>query len=100
MRESTLEKAIVKYARSRGCLTYKFVSPQNRGVPDRIFIGPTGTVLFMEIKAPGKKPTALQSRTIHEIMGHLGNAVWVDNLEKAVSCIDYFCILEEFKPDV
>ena len=36
--------------RKRGGLTYKFVSPNNPGVPDRIIITPAGVVWFVELK--------------------------------------------------
>jgi len=41
-------------------MAYKWVSPGNNGVPDRIVIVPGGRVVFVELKAPGKKPTQLQ----------------------------------------
>lgn len=33
-----------------GCLTYKFTSPGNVGVPDRIVVLPDGSVIFVELK--------------------------------------------------
>lgn len=66
--EQKLESAVISYARDRGILTYKWVSPAHRGVPDRIFIFPTGVVLFAEFKSPGKRPTPLQERTISKLV--------------------------------
>lgn len=43
-----------------GGIAYKFVSPGNTGVPDRLVLFPRGRIAFVELKAPGKKPTALQ----------------------------------------
>jgi len=86
--ETQIETKVSNYAKSKGCLSYKFSSPANRGVPDRIFILPNGVVLFMELKAPGKTPTALQLKHAQEIRANGGNAVWVDNLEDAKSYID------------
>lgn len=60
MRESAIEKKVCDRARKLGYYVRKFVSPQQRGVPDRLFISPGGKVFFIEFKAPGKKPTPLQ----------------------------------------
>ena len=50
MLEKNLEAKIIKIAKKLGYLTYKFTSPSNKGVPDRIFISPYGHVFFMEFK--------------------------------------------------
>lgn len=60
MLERDIENAVVKYAKSKGFLAYKFTSPNNRSVPDRMFISPTGMVGFIEFKQKGKKLTRLQ----------------------------------------
>lgn len=60
MLEKTIEKKVVGHAKKLGFWTRKFVSPNNRGVPDRIFVL-CGVVVFIEFKAPGKKPTPLQA---------------------------------------
>lgn len=59
MRESTIESAVCKHAHLLGWLVYKFVSPNQRGVPDRLFLK-NGKVMFIEFKAPGKQLTPLQ----------------------------------------
>jgi len=89
--ETQLETKVGKYAKSKGCLSFKFSSPANRGVPDRIFIGPNGVVLFMELKAPGKTPTGLQEKHLRKIKENGGNAVWSDSLEDAKTYIDIYC---------
>ena len=80
MREATLEKALCDYARKKGYLVYKFVSPQHRGVPDRIYISPSGQVVFIEVKGPGKKPTELQYREIKKLLAQGVAAYWCDSL--------------------
>lgn len=90
--ESQLEGKLARYAKSRGCLTYKFSSPANRGVPDRIFIGPTGAVLFLEVKAPGKKPTALQSKHLADINRNKCSAEWADNFEDGRRFIEHYLL--------
>jgi hypothetical protein len=86
--ETQIETKVSKYARSKGCLSYKFSSPANRGVPDRIFILPNGVVLFMELKAPGKIPTALQLKHAENIRANKGLWCWADNLEDAKSYLN------------
>lgn len=66
IREKDIEKKVCDLAKKAGWLTYKFVSPSQRGVPDRIFIR-QGTIIFIEFKAPGKKPTQLQHHTIMKL---------------------------------
>lgn len=51
MRESTIEKRLVRGVEERGGLCYKFVSPGNRGVPDRIVITPDGQTYYVELKS-------------------------------------------------
>lgn len=50
MLESEIERRMVKLVKQRGGLCYKFVSPSNPGVPDRIIITPDGRVVFVELK--------------------------------------------------
>lgn len=65
--EKEIEDKVAKYAKEKGFLTYKFTSPSNRAVPDRIFISPTGRVSFLEFKRKGCKPTELQAKTIGDM---------------------------------
>lgn len=50
MKESTIEARLVKLVRARGGLCYKFTSPGNPGVPDRIVITPDGRTIYVELK--------------------------------------------------
>ena len=45
---------------SLGGMALKFISPGQAGVPDRIVILPGARIVFVETKAPKKKPRALQ----------------------------------------
>ncbi|MGO4345520.1 VRR-NUC domain-containing protein [Paenibacillus sp. MCAF9] len=60
MLEKQIEQYLVKQVKASGGRAYKFVSPGNSGVPDRIVTLPGGRIAFAELKAPGKKPTPLQ----------------------------------------
>ena len=64
MQEKDIEKYFVRRVRDAGGNAYKFVSPGNNGVPDRMVCLPGGRVVFVELKAPGKVPRPMQ---IHQI---------------------------------
>jgi len=66
MRESTIEKKVSDFAKDQGWLSYKFTSPSNRGVPDRLYLK-EGVCIFIEFKATGKKPSKLQDKIIGRI---------------------------------
>lgn len=50
MLEKEIESRMARIVKERGGLCYKFVSPSNPGVPDRIIITPEGRVIFVELK--------------------------------------------------
>lgn len=80
--ESEIESATIDFAEQRGWWVAKFVSPGQRGVPDRILIR-RGRVLFLELKRPKKKPTSQQKKK-HEEMRRFGAEVhWINTLEQA-----------------
>lgn len=72
MRESTLECRFVREVERIGGKAPKWVSPGNRGVPDRIVILPSGRTVYVELKAPGKPLTPLQRKWKKELeqLGH------------------------------
>jgi hypothetical protein len=58
--EKTIEGYLVKRVKEAGGVAPKWVSPGMSGVPDRIVFLPGGRILFVEVKAPGKKLRPLQ----------------------------------------
>ena len=83
MLERDVEKALVKRVTELGGMCEKFTSPAKRSVPDRLVTLPCGTIIFVELKAPKKKPTEAQQRD-HEKRRALGCDVRViDNVEDA-----------------
>ena len=62
MLECDIESALVKRVKELKGSCKKFTSPGSRSVPDRIVTLPGNVVIFVELKAPGKKPTKLQLR--------------------------------------
>ena len=77
--EKEIEKKICDYAKSKGCYVRKFVSPNNRSVPDRIIIAPGGAVGFLEIKRGGCKPTKAQEAELDLLRKQGCNVWWSDN---------------------
>lgn len=83
MLENAVEAALVRRVKVLGGLCEKFVSPGRRSVPDRLVTLPGGRIIFVEIKAPGGKPTPLQNRD-HKRRIALGCTVYViDRIEDA-----------------
>lgn len=60
MQEKDLEKKFKERVKQAGGRAYKFVSPGNSGVPDRLVVLPEGHIGFVELKRRGKIPTKLQ----------------------------------------
>lgn len=86
-KEALLESKVVSHCKRNGILCYKFCSPSNRGVPDRVLVK-AGRVLFLELKALSNRPSALQFRTLEKLREQGVVATWCDNYETAVQIID------------
>lgn len=69
MREAEVEKILVNGIRKLGGRAYKWVSPGNDGVPDRIVILPGLRPIFVELKAENGRLTALQKVQIDRLLG-------------------------------
>lgn len=81
MLEKELEAYLVKRVKELGGRSYKWVSPGNVGVPDRIVMLPGGRIIFIELKQPGKKPTAVQRVVMAHIRSMDLRATWTDSKE-------------------
>ena len=85
--ESKIENAVCNYGRKLGWLMWKFKSPSQKGVPDRICIG-NGKTIFIEFKATGETPTDLQER-IHKMIRDRGVHVYaVDDINVGIKLLD------------
>ena len=83
MLESNIEKYLVCRVKELGGRALKFVSPGHSGVPDRLVCLPGGRVVFVELKAPGKKPRPLQVAA-HRELENLGFEVFVIDSKQGV----------------
>jgi len=88
MDEKYIEQAFRKAVRDSGGIALKFVSPGFSGVPDRLVLMPYGKIAFVEVKAPGEKPRALQLSR-HKLLRRLGFKVYVlDDISQIGGMID------------
>jgi len=85
MREYEVEKYLHKCVEEMGGTTYKWVSPQHNGVPDRILFHPYYAPCYIEVKRKGKLPKPHQWREIIRlknmgaVVGYLAGVEEVDN---------------------
>lgn len=86
MREKTIEEYLRDQIKAVGGRAYKFTSPGNDGVPDRLVCLPGGRVVFVETKAPGKKSTSAQ-KLQQQRLESLGFTVYAEIDSKAK--VDY-----------
>jgi hypothetical protein len=78
MLESTIENYLVRKVKSLGGRAIKFTSSSLRGLPDRIIILP-GFIGFVELKAPGRKPSKKQEKMIKWIRSRGHTVVVIDS---------------------
>lgn len=83
MRESALERRLVRDVERIGGLAPKWVSPGNRGVPDRIILLPGGHIAFVEMKTIGKRLGPLQAKWA-ETLHNLGHKVYMIDSEDGI----------------
>lgn len=88
MLEKQIETKVCDYAKTKNVLVYKFTSPARAAVPDRLFIGPTGRVWFIEFKREGQKPTPAQEREHARLRGHNVSVFVIDDVEQGKAVVD------------
>ena len=92
MREKIIEKELVRAVKDKGGIAPKFTSSGFDGMPDRLVLLPGGRMGFVELKAPGKKPRALQLAR-HSLLRRLGFKVYVidkiDQIDSVLEEIDH-----------
>lgn len=93
--EADVESKVCAYARYRGFWVRKFVSPANRGAPDRIFKRACVETFWVEFKRPGKKRTfpsgkheRIQAREHQNIRDAGGTVFIIDTVEEGKRLID------------
>lgn len=76
MLEKDIEKLFRDEIKKAGGKAYKFTSPGNDGVPDRIVMLPGGRIVFVELKTDTGKLSKLQELQCRQI-AELGQTVRV-----------------------
>lgn len=86
--EKQIEQSLIKAVKNMGGIAPKFVSPGFDGMPDRIVLLPYGVMVFVEVKAPGKKPRPLQVSR-HGMLRRLGFKVYIlDDMDQIGGILD------------
>jgi len=88
MRESYIEKVVCNHAKDLGWLVYKWVSPGGGlGLPDRILLR-KGEILFIEFKAPGRKPRPAQAAMHRKLANEGFKVLVIDNIEEGKRAVE------------
>lgn len=80
MNEAIIERNVTLHAKRLGWMSVKLSGTHDRGKPDRMYLR-QGTTVFVEFKAFGKLPTALQNKWIKDLREAGFKATWIDNFE-------------------
>lgn len=99
--EKVLERKLVDKIKKLGGHAYKFVSPNQRGVPDRLCVLPHGITVFVELKTTGKKPTKLQVLCMDELKTLGQECVVIDSSEALDGLINRISeFIKAFEPAI
>lgn len=82
MLEREVDQHLVRRVRSKGGYARKIEYTSVNGCPDRLVL--LNGVHFVELKAPGKKPSAVQARE-HARYAEHGIKVWVCDSKESVN---------------
>lgn len=77
MLERDIERRLVTGVKALGGVAYKFISPGNTGVPDRLVILPGGHVCFAELKTDGGRLSSIQKVQLDRLQALGADAVVV-----------------------
>ena len=88
MREAGIENRLKKEIEKIGGKALKFVSPGTTGVPDRIILLPRGKMIFVELKAPGKKLRVIQEYRAKEYRNLGFDVRCIDSIESIMELVN------------
>ena len=83
MTEKDIEEYLRLGVKKLGGIAFKFTSPGNSGVPDRLIVMPGNRVYFVELKRPGGRTSPLQNRQISRLKDLGCRVLVVDSKESA-----------------
>lgn len=84
--EKNTEIYLVKLVKSLGGRSFKWSSPQNKGVPDRICVFPNDVKLFVEVKSEGETLTGIQE-LVHQQLRQLTTQIYVVATKREVDTL-------------
>ena len=84
--EKKTEIYLIERTRALGGQSYKWASPNNRGVPDRICVFPFNTVFFVEVKSEEKTLSKLQ-QLIHKRLKRVINHIYTVSTKAEVDSL-------------
>lgn len=95
MAEKDIERFLVNSIKKLGGVAYKFVSPGNAGVPDRLIVMPGGKIYFVELKTEKGVPTVLQCRQMDRLFNLGCDVTLLQGLEQVKN---FLARISEVKP--
>lgn len=84
IRERDIENKLRQVVEKNGGLFFKFVSPGNDGVPDRIAVLPNGQTWFIELKALSGRLSPIQEWQIDRLKAKGANVVVIRGKQEAI----------------
>lgn len=87
MNEHHIEQQLKKSVEASGGICWKLVCPGTTGVPDRICLM-RNRVVFVELKAPGKKPRPTQQHRMNQLRQQGFVALVVDSVDGITEVLD------------
>ena len=88
--ESTLQADCVKKAKEFGVLAYKMICVGRRGFPDLLLIFSGGLVVFVELKTPTGRLSAIQKRTIKRMKEQGAKVYVIDSIESFTGLLEFY----------
>jgi len=82
--EKQFEKRLRATAKEIGYWPIKMNPTWNKGLPDRLFLGPNRTIVFMELKTPKGRASKMQKFYIALLRKFGFNAQFVDDYDTAI----------------
>lgn len=95
MLEKDIEKLFVDAIKDAGGIAYKFNSPGNSGVPDRVVCLPDGTTIFVELKAEHGRLTQLQQRQLDKLRQRHQKTAVLYGLRDVIDFLEYYDMPEQ-----
>lgn len=87
--EKKLQHRIVGYAKKHQMLALKINVGSQKGWPDYLFITEKGKHFWIEFKAPGKKPTKLQTFRMKELALRDVDVWYCDDEDQGYEIVNY-----------